>query len=59
MTAPADVVFLLDVDNTLVDNDRVIDDLRNHFDASSGKNFRAGAPLSSNCGAMPRPSIPL
>jgi FMN phosphatase YigB (HAD superfamily) len=31
MTAAVDVVFLLDVDNTLLDNDRVQDDLRNHL----------------------------
>ena len=30
MTAPADVVFLIDVDNTLLDNDAVIAELR-HF----------------------------
>ena len=27
MTEPHDVVFLLDVDNTLLDNDRIIADL--------------------------------
>ena len=31
MTSPHDVVFLLDVDNTLLDNDRVIADLRGHL----------------------------
>ena len=31
MTSPQDVVFLLDVDNTLLDNDRVIADLRSLF----------------------------
>lgn len=31
MTSPADVVFLIDVDNTLLDNDRVIADLRAHL----------------------------
>lgn len=31
MTAPADIVFLFDVDNTLLDNDRVTDDLRQHL----------------------------
>ena len=31
MTVPQDVVFLLDVDNTLLDNDRVIADLRRHL----------------------------
>src|SRR3954471_19723221 len=31
MAAPADVVFLLDVDNTLLDNDAVIEDLKRHL----------------------------
>ncbi|OWK35597.1 HAD family hydrolase [Fimbriiglobus ruber] len=31
MTQPAPVVFLLDVDNTLLDNDRVVADLRAHM----------------------------
>jgi len=31
MKASDDVVFLLDCDNTLLDNDRVIDDLRAHL----------------------------
>lgn len=31
MTAAGDVVFLLDCDNTLLDNDRVQDDLRTHL----------------------------
>jgi len=31
MTSPDDVVFLLDCDNTLLDNDRVEDDLRDHL----------------------------
>ena len=30
--ATADVVFLLDVDNTLLDNDRIIADLRSHLE---------------------------
>jgi len=34
MTAP--VVFLLDVDNTLLDNDRIIADLREHLDQQFG-----------------------
>ena len=33
---PSDVVFLLDVDNTLLDNDRVIADLREHLSAEFG-----------------------
>jgi len=31
VTAPADVVFLLDCDNTLLDNDHVQEDLRDHL----------------------------
>jgi FMN phosphatase YigB (HAD superfamily) len=36
MTAADGVVFLLDVDNTLLDNDRVQDDLRNHLEREFG-----------------------
>ncbi len=37
MTAPpADVVFLIDVDNTLLDNGRVVADLRSHLRAAGG-----------------------
>ena len=36
MTSPQDVVFLLDVDNTLLDNDRVIADLRGHLELEFG-----------------------
>jgi FMN phosphatase YigB (HAD superfamily) len=36
MTAAGDVVFLLDVDNTLLDNDRVQDDLRSHLEREFG-----------------------
>jgi len=36
MDALADVVFLLDVDNTLLDNDAVIDDLRHHLSDAFG-----------------------
>ena len=36
MTSPRDVVFLLDVDNTLLDNDRVIADLRGHLEREFG-----------------------
>jgi hypothetical protein len=32
MTPPSEVVFLFDVDNTMLDNDRVQDDLRNHLE---------------------------
>ena len=32
MKPPHEIVFLFDVDNTLLNNDRVLDDLRNHID---------------------------
>jgi FMN phosphatase YigB (HAD superfamily) len=35
-----DLVFLFDVDNTLLDNDRVQDELRRHLEASHGKAAR-------------------
>lgn len=34
---PDEVVYLFDVDNTLLDNDRVIDDLRQHLSAEFGE----------------------
>jgi len=37
MKGPDDVVFLLDVDNTLLDNDRVQADLRNHLEREFGR----------------------
>ncbi len=36
MTQPAPVVFLLDVDNTLLDNDRVTADLQRHLTQAFG-----------------------
>jgi FMN phosphatase YigB (HAD superfamily) len=39
-TTPNDVVFLFDVDNTLLDNDRVQDDLRNHLESEFGVKSR-------------------
>jgi FMN phosphatase YigB (HAD superfamily) len=36
----SDVVFLFDVDNTLLDNDRVQQDLREHLEASYGRAAR-------------------
>ncbi len=36
MTQPDPVVFLLDVDNTLLDNDRIIDDLKQHLTRAFG-----------------------
>jgi FMN phosphatase YigB (HAD superfamily) len=40
MKSPSDVVFLFDVDNTLLDNDRVQDDLRNHLESEFGAESR-------------------
>ncbi len=40
MTLPGEVVFLFDVDNTLLDNDRVLDDLRNHLERELGSGNR-------------------
>jgi len=36
MTVPAEVVFLFDVDNTLLDNDRIEKDLRQHIEHEFG-----------------------
>jgi len=44
MTAPHDLVFLLDVDNTLLNNDQVITDLQGHLARQLGAaNARAPA----------------
>ena len=40
MTLPGKVVFLFDVDNTLLDNDRVMDDLNNHLEHEFGAETR-------------------
>jgi FMN phosphatase YigB (HAD superfamily) len=40
MTTPHEVVFLMDVDNTLLDNDHIIDDLRNHLEREFGRENR-------------------
>lgn len=40
MTPPSEVVFLFDVDNTLLDNDRVQDDLRSHLEHEFGAETR-------------------
>ncbi len=37
---PCDAAFLFDVDNTLLDNDRVIGDLRDHLAAEYGEEVR-------------------
>jgi FMN phosphatase YigB (HAD superfamily) len=42
MTARDDVVFLLDVDNTLLDNDRIEADLSNHLTREFGPESRDG-----------------
>jgi beta-phosphoglucomutase-like phosphatase (HAD superfamily) len=43
MTSPQKVVFLFDVDNTLLDNDRVQNDLRNHLEREFGAETRETA----------------
>jgi len=40
MAEPHDIVFLFDVDNTLLDNDGVQDDLRNHLERNYGVKAR-------------------
>jgi FMN phosphatase YigB (HAD superfamily) len=40
MTLPGKVVFLFDVDNTLLNNDRVVDDLRSHLEHELGAETR-------------------
>jgi FMN phosphatase YigB (HAD superfamily) len=40
MRSPNEVVFLFDVDNTLLDNDRVQDDLMNHLEREFGAESR-------------------
>ena len=40
MTSRNEVVFLFDVDNTLLDNDRVEDDLKNHLEREFGAESR-------------------
>jgi len=40
MTAPDEVVFLLDVDNTLLDNDRIVADLDDHLRREFGRESR-------------------
>ena len=40
MTAPSEVVFLLDVDNTLLDNDRIVADLDDHLRRQFGRESR-------------------
>src|SRR6185369_1474387 len=40
MVPDNDVVFLFDVDNTLLDNDRLIEDLRRYLDREFGREIR-------------------
>ena len=55
MTLSENVVFLLDVDNTLLDNDRIVADLRSHLEgafgvASSGRYWAAFEALRTELG---------
>jgi FMN phosphatase YigB (HAD superfamily) len=40
MTSPPQIVFMFDVDHTMLDNDRVQDDLRNHLEREFGADTR-------------------
>ncbi len=40
MRPPSEVVFLFDVDNTLLDNDRIEKDLRRHLESEFGAEAR-------------------
>jgi FMN phosphatase YigB (HAD superfamily) len=40
MTSPDEVVFLFDVDNTLLDNDQIEKDLRSHMERDFGAGSR-------------------
>lgn len=40
MKPPSEVVFLFDVDNTLLDNDRIEKDLRRHLESEFGAEAR-------------------
>ena len=40
MRSPNEIVFVFDVDNTLLDNDRVEDDLKNHLEREFGAESR-------------------
>jgi hypothetical protein len=40
MSQPDDVVFLVDVDNTLIDNDRIVADIRRHLAEHFGPDVR-------------------
>lgn len=41
MTLPHPIVFLLDVDNTLLDNDGIQQDLKDHLERAYGRDARA------------------
>jgi FMN phosphatase YigB (HAD superfamily) len=40
MTSPSEVLFLIDVDNTLLNNDQVVEDLRRHLERGFGAEIR-------------------
>jgi FMN phosphatase YigB (HAD superfamily) len=42
MTRPRPIVFLIDVDNTLLDNDRIQQDLKEHLERAFGRAAREG-----------------
>jgi hypothetical protein len=51
MSAPEEVVFLLDVDNTLLNNDQVVADLREHLTEQFGTTSWVTPITSGPCNA--------
>ena len=49
---PSSIVFLVDVDNTLLDNDRIQDDLKRTLSASSGLPAATATGRFSNSSSM-------
>ena len=45
---PSPIVFLVDVDNTLLDNDRIQNDLKRHLEREFGAAAATGTGRSSN-----------
>jgi hypothetical protein len=57
MNAAADIAFLFDVDNTLIDNDCFQDELRKELQRAHGDRARAIGRLSRSCAACSATSI--
>ena len=46
---PSGIVFLFDVDNTLLDNDRVTEDLQRYLEREVGQERKATAAAKAGC----------